>query len=153
MSPVSLNGAADQTFSQIQLKIVAILKDPFLGAEVPESTKNATYQIMNKINSFGSISAYCSNIAATSNLQFLEQKIFNTVEESRIDYLFVHKPIGVVPLTGVVYNNIVSSITWNSELEAPTFGTNLPSSSLIVKLSFYADAEGWSLSNIEPLML
>jgi hypothetical protein len=82
----SANIVADQTFATIQQYISTILNDPILGPEVPLSTKEFTYSLITKINNLGSISAYCSDIASTLNLQFVEQKIFNSIEESRIDY-------------------------------------------------------------------
>jgi hypothetical protein len=144
----SANIVADQTFATIQQYISTILNDPILGPEVPLSTKEFTYSLITKINNLGGISAYCADIASTLNLQFVEQKIFNSIEESRIDYYFVNKPIGVIPLTGLIYQNIVSTVQWNSEIEAPILGTNLPSSSLGVVLTFFANVEGWSLSDI-----
>ena len=144
----SASSACDQTFATIQQYISTLLNDPTQGAQVPVTTKEFTYQLITKINSLGGISAYCNNIATTLNLQLVEQKVFNSVEQSRIDYYFVHKPIGVVPLPGIVYQNLLSTVEWNAELEAPVLGTKLPSSSLSVVLTFYADAESWSLSDI-----
>ena len=152
MSLFAANNAADQTFASIQEKIVTILQDPSLSAEVPTTTKEFTFQFVGKVNALGGITKYCESLVKGLNLQFVEQKVFNTVEESRIDYCFVHKPIGVVPLTGVLYHGALSTVAWNSELEAPVIGTDLPSSSLSLKLSYYADAEGWSLSDVEPVI-
>ena len=92
------SNVCQQTFATIQQHISTILNDPNLGIQVPVTTKEFTYQLITKINKLGGITAYCNNIATTMNLQLVEQKVFNSVEQSRIDYYFVHKPIGVVPL-------------------------------------------------------
>ena len=62
-------------------------------------------------------------------------------------------PLALVPLTGLVTPFSAYTISWNSDIEAPILSTTLPSSAFSLKLSFYADAESWSLSRVDKNVL
>ena len=92
-------------------------------------------------------------IALQNNMQVLERKVFNTPDESRVDCLLGLKPLSRVPLTGLVISCNTFTISWNSDIEAPILSTSLPSSTYALKLCFYADAESWSLSCVDKILL
>lgn len=142
--------AVDSTGSSILLKIQTIINDPFLSGQIPQSTINSTYEIVSLISVAG-LNAFVNKIANDNNMQLLERKVFNTPDESRVDFLLGVKPLSVVPLTGLVIPFDVFTISWNSDIEAPILSTSLPSSTYALKLSFYADAESWSLTNVNKI--
>jgi hypothetical protein len=142
--------AVDSTGSSILLKIQTIINDPFLSGQIPQSTINSTYEIVSLISIAG-LNAFVNKIATDNNMQLLERKVFNAPDESRVDFLLGVKPLSVVPLTGLVIPFDVFTISWNSDIEAPILSTSLPSSTYALKLSFYADAESWSLTNVNKI--
>lgn len=139
--------AVDSTGSSILVKIQTIINDPVLSGQIPITTIQATYDITSLISVSG-LNAYVDNIALKNNMQVLERKVFNTPDESRVDFLLVLKPIANVPLTGLIIPFNVFTISWNSDIEQAILSTSLPNSSYSIKLTFYADAESWSLSRI-----
>jgi hypothetical protein len=145
---MSYINAVDNTGSSILLKIQTIINDPFLSGQIPPSTIQTTYEIMSLI-SVGGINAYVNKIALENNMQVLERKVFNTPDESRLDFFLALKPIALVPLTGLVIPSNLFTISWNSDIEAPILGVGLPSSSYSIKLTFFADAESWSLCRVD----
>jgi hypothetical protein len=140
--------AVDNTGSSILLKIQTIINDPSLSRQIPQSTIVSTYEIVSMISSTG-LSAFINNIALNNNMQVLERKVFNTPDESRVDFILGLNPLAIVPLTGLVIPFNTYTISWNADIEAAILSTVLPSSSFSLKLSFYADAESWSLSTVE----
>ena len=144
--------AVDSTGSSILLKIQTIINDPVLSGQIPQSTINSTYDIVLLISTAG-LNAFVNKIALENNMQVLERKVFNTPDESRVDFLLGLNPLALVPLTGLVIPFSTYTISWNSDIEAPVLSTTLPSSALSLKLSFYADAESWSLSRVDKNVL
>lgn len=144
--------AVDSTGSSILLKIQTILNDPAQSGQIPQSTINATYEIVALISASG-LNSFIDKIALANNMQVLERKVFNTPDESRVDFLLGLKPLSLVPLTGLVISSNTFTISWNSDIEAPILSTVLPSSTYALKLSFYADAESWSLSRVDKLLV
>jgi hypothetical protein len=142
------NIAVDSTGSSILLKVQTIINDPVLSRQIPQSTIIATYEIVSMISSTG-LNAFVDNIALDNNMQVLERKVFNTPDESRVDIVLGLNPLAIVPLTGLVVPFNTFTISWNADIEAAILSTVLPSSSFSLKLSFYADAESWSLSTVE----
>jgi hypothetical protein len=140
--------AVDTTGSSILLKIQKIINDPTLSGQIPQSTINSTYNIASLISSQG-LNAYVNKIALENNMQVLERKVFNTPEESRVDFLLGLIPLSIVPLTGLVIPFNTFIISWNSDIEAPILSTSLPSSTYSLKLTFYADTETWYLSCVD----
>lgn len=145
-------GAVDNTGASILLKIQTILNDPTQSGQIPQSTINSTYEIAALISATG-LNAFVNKIALENNMQVLERKVFNTPDESRVDFLLGLKPLSLVPLTGLVISCNTFTISWNSDIEAPILSTSLPSSTYALKLSFYADVESWSLSRVDKLLL
>jgi hypothetical protein len=139
--------AIDNTGSSILLKIQTIINDPVLSRQIPISTIASTYEIVSLISE-GGLNDFINKIALKYNLQVLERKVFNTPDESRVDFLLGLKPLSIVPLTGLIIPFNTYTISWNSDIEGPILSTLQPSSSFSLKLSFYADAESWSLSNV-----
>ena len=144
--------AIDSTGSSILLKIQTIINDPVLSGQIPQSTINSTYDIVLLISTAG-LNAFVNKIALENNMQVLERKVFNTPDESRVDFLLGLNPLALVPLTGLVIPSSTYTISWNSDIEAPILSTTLPSSTFSLKLSFYADAESWSLSRVDKNVL
>ena len=139
--------AIDSTGSSILLKIQTIINDPVLSGQIPESTIRSTYEIVSLISAMG-LNAFINKIALNNNMQVLERKVFNAQDESRVDFILGLIPLAFIPLTGLVIPFNTFTISWNSDIEAAILSTSLPSSSFSLKLSFYADVESWSLSNI-----
>lgn len=139
--------AIDSTGSSILLKIQAIINDPFLSGQIPQSTINSTYEIVSLISIAG-LNTYVNKIATENNMQVLERKVFNTPDESRVDFLLGLNPLSIVPLTGLVIPFNLFTISWNSDIDGPILSTSLPSSTYYLKISFYADAESWSLTSV-----
>ena len=144
--------AVDSTGSSILLKIQTIINDPVLSGQIPQTTINSTYDIVLLISTAG-LNAFVNKIAFENNMQVLERKVFNTPDESRVDFVLGLNPLALVPLTGLVTPFSAYTISWNSDIEAPVLSTTLPSSAFSIKLSFYADAESWSLSRVDKNVL
>ena len=144
--------AIDSTGSSILLKIQTIINDPVLSGQIPQSTINSTYDIVLLISTAG-LNAFVNKIALENNMQVLERKVFNTPDESRVDFLLGLNPLALVPLTGLVIPSSTYTISWNSDIEAPILSTTLPSSTFSLILIFYADAESWSLSRVDKNVL
>ncbi len=141
---MSYVNAIDATGSSILLKIQTIINDPFQSGQIPPTTIQSTYEIISLISATG-LNAYVDQIALQNNMQVLERKVSNTPDESRVDFLLSLKPIALVPLTGLVIPSNLFVISWNADIEAPILGVQPPSSTYSMKLTFFADAESWSL--------